>query len=159
MTYSLLSRNPPVLWAQRKDKLFVTIRVEDCNDPNIDLQESKLIFKGTGGAEKNLYEVTIPFCEAVIPQESKKSLGARELYFVIKKKEEAWWPRLLKEKVKTHWLKTDFSKWKDEDDSDPDDGADDFSLNEMMNKMGGVGEDADENEEDSDDESLPDLED
>ena len=29
-----------------------------------------LCFRGTGGAEKNVYEVTISFCEDVIPQVS-----------------------------------------------------------------------------------------
>lgn len=44
----------------------------------------------------------------------------RVIEFVLKKKneEEPFWPRLTNEKVKHHWLKVDFNKWKDEDDSE-----------------------------------------
>jgi hypothetical protein len=39
--------------------------------------------------------------------------------FALEKKETGpFWERLLKEKTKYHWLKTDFNKWKDEDESD-----------------------------------------
>ena len=29
-----------------------------------------------------------------------------------------YWTRLLEDKTKQHWLKVDFTKWKDEEDSD-----------------------------------------
>ncbi|KAK6036202.1 hypothetical protein COOONC_26293 [Cooperia oncophora] len=45
-----------------------------------------------------------------------------------------------------HWLKVDFDKWKDEDDSGAEDGmpfggsgAGGFDLNSYMNQMGGGG--------------------
>lgn len=34
-----------------------------------------------------------------------------------------YWERLLKEKTKQHWLKIDFNKWKDEDDSDDEENG------------------------------------
>lgn len=34
-----------------------------------------------------------------------------------------YWPYLTKEKKKYHWLKVDFKKWKDEDDSDDETGS------------------------------------
>ena len=37
--------------------------------------------------------------------------------------DEGYWDRLLADKTKQHWLKIDFSKWKDEDDSDNEDGG------------------------------------
>ena len=39
---------------------------------------------------------------------------------MLRKKElgEDYWPRLTKEKVKLQYLKTDFSKWKDQDEQD-----------------------------------------
>jgi prostaglandin-E synthase len=36
----------------------------------------------------------------------------------------SYWPHLTKEKKKYHWLKVDFKKWKDEDDSGDDDSQD-----------------------------------
>ena len=35
-----------------------------------------------------------------------------------KTEEGPYWERLLKDKTKQHWLKIDFNKWKNEDDSD-----------------------------------------
>merc|ERR1711997_482605 len=37
-----------------------------------------------------------------------------------------YWERLLKDKTKQHWLKVDFQKWKDEDDSDEEAGGGDL---------------------------------
>ncbi|PRD29535.1 UNVERIFIED_CONTAM: hypothetical protein NCL1_29106 [Trichonephila clavipes] len=60
-----------------------------------------------------------------------------------------------------HWLKVDFNKWKDEDDSE-DEGVEGTDFEEMMRKMGSASEGGDANCEDenvdSDDEELPDLE-
>lgn len=40
------------------------------------------------------------------------------------KDDTSYWPHLTKEKKKYHWLKVDFKKWKDEDDSgDEESGA------------------------------------
>lgn len=54
------------------------------------------------------------------PQQSTKRLSSRSLYLVLRKKEPKaeFWPRLTKEKVKTPFVKTDFSKWVDEDEQD-----------------------------------------
>jgi hypothetical protein len=37
---------------------------------------------------------------------------------IIQVEEGPYWDRLLKDSAKQHWLKIDFSKWKDEDDSE-----------------------------------------
>lgn len=37
--------------------------------------------------------------------------------------------------LQQHWLKTDFNKWRDEDDSDAE-GGDDMQLEDMMKQMG-----------------------
>jgi len=173
------SLHAPVLWAQRKDKLYVTIALDDVKDPQIKLTETQLTFKGRGSVEKKCYENTIEFFKPVDPEESKYAVLPRNIPFMIKKKdvEEAFWPRLLKDKTKMHWLKTDFNKWKDEDDSDDGDDSNDQDLESMMQKMGGLGNmdnpmgmmnnmnmggldqaGDDEQSTDSDDEELPDLE-
>lgn len=54
------------------------------------------------------------------------------------KEESKWWPRLLKENKKYHWLKVDFNKWKDEDDSGAeDDNFNENSYEDMMKSFGG----------------------
>jgi len=36
---------PAVIWAQRNDKLYVTINVEDCQDAVVNFEDSKLTFR------------------------------------------------------------------------------------------------------------------
>lgn len=166
---------PPIMWAQRNDKVYLTINVEDVQNPVIKLEETKLFFQGKGGTENKHYELTIEFFKEINPSESKYAVWPRNIPVVVVKKEDGpYWPRLLKENKKQHWLKTDFEKWRDEDDSDAE-GPDDSQLEDMMSKLGnfnaggagGMGMGGDlagppdfgaEEEEDSDDEELPDLE-
>lgn len=154
---------PAVIWAQRADKLYVTINVEDCKNADVKFESDKLIFQGVGGPDKLNYEITIPFYAEIDPSQSKYVILPRHIPMVIRKKETgSFWPRLLKEAKKAHWLKTDFEKWRDEDDSDFENNKDDDDFEEMMTKMGNfnaasAGDDV-QHEEDSDDEDLPDLE-
>lgn len=96
-------------------------------------------------------------------QASKQQLTPRNLSFIIYKKgKHGFWPRLLKDKSKPHFLKTDFAKWKDEDDEEEEAGAEgqdafggmDFSS--IMNSAGGSafggGAPTGDDDEDNDDE-------
>lgn len=69
-------------------------------------------------------------------QESLKNLTDRSFVLVLRKKEKKaeFWPSLTKEKLKVSWLKTDFSKWVDEDEQDEKAAAD-----EDLEGMGGMG--------------------
>ena len=72
------------------------------------------------------------------PEQTKYQVRPRCIEFALEKAEEGpYWERLLKEKTKQHWLKVDFQKWKDEDDSDEEAGGGD--LEDMMKNMGGLG--------------------
>ena len=53
-------------------------------------------------------------------QETKKSVTSRAIVLILRKKaaRAEYWPRLTKEKVRNQWIKTDFSKWVDEDEQD-----------------------------------------
>jgi len=110
---------PPVIWAQRKDILYITICLEDCKDPIIEIEPEKIYFKGKGGTEKKMHEVTINLYKEIDVSKTVKNLKARIFEIVLAKKEEGpYWPRLIKENTKAHWLKSDFNKWKDEEDTD-----------------------------------------
>jgi prostaglandin-E synthase len=61
-------------------------------------------------------------------QKSKFSIGQRSVEFSLRKKESGpFWDRLLKEKTKLHWIKTDFNRWKDEDEMEEDEKDEDGS--------------------------------
>ncbi|XP_033338881.2 cytosolic prostaglandin E synthase [Megalopta genalis] len=168
---------PPVMWAQRNDILYVTICLEDCKDHIIEIEPEKIYFKGVGGTEQKMHELTIDLYGEIVPRRTIKYLKGRTFELVLSKKQGGpYWPRLTAEKTKAHWLKSDFNKWKDEDDSENENGIgmENNNLEEMMRQMGGLGgsggsgsskphfetfEDmGDEgNEIDSDDDDLPDL--
>ncbi|XP_043471325.1 prostaglandin E synthase 3 [Leptopilina heterotoma] len=165
---------PPVLWAQRNSVLYVTICLEDCANPTVKVEPEKLFFKGVGGTDKKVHEVTINFYKEIDPTKTIEKPQGRIFEFVLAKKEEGpYWPRLTKENNKFHWLKSDFNKWKDEDDSEDEEtggGAGRQDLEEMMRQMGGLSGAGDskpnfdsldlgdvDDEGDSDDESLPEL--
>lgn len=183
-------RPPLVLWAQRADKLFLTVELEDCKSPEIKLEKDKLYFKGKSDsiqqdADHSEHEVTIEFYKPINVDESKHAVRARYTEFVIIKEEPEWWPRLLKDSTKRHWLKIDFPKWKDEDDSEDEAAAgaggfggqpDQFSdLMQQLGSMSGAGpgdmgglggmgaggpdgEDDFESDDDETEENPPDLE-
>lgn len=116
------------------------------------------------------------------PEKSKSFNRGRCIEVILCKAQadDPYWPSLTSDKKKHHWLKCDFNKWQDEDESGDEGlggmgggggggGGGDFE--EMMRQMGGLGgagaggnkpsfddlEDP-EGEGDSDDEPLPDLE-
>ena len=39
--------HPVIRWAQRKDKIYITLELRDLTDEKVDLTEEKISFKGT----------------------------------------------------------------------------------------------------------------
>lgn len=117
---------PPVIWAQRQSFVFLTICLEDCKDPDIRIEPDKVYFKGVGGTDSKPHEVTINLYKEIDPEKSLKSVKPRNIELVLKKKDSdaGFWPQLMSDKKKYHWLKVDFNKWKDEDDSEDENGED-----------------------------------
>ena len=58
---------PPVYWAQRPDRLLLTIDVQDLKDPQINLAADKLTFDGRTTAGKH-YAVTPEFLKEINPE-------------------------------------------------------------------------------------------
>jgi len=134
---------PAVAWAQRQKIVFVTINVSDVTNPEIKVEKDSLYFKGTGGADHKVYEITMKLLKEIDPEQTKYQVRPRCVEFALEKLEDGpYWERLLADKTKQHWLKVDFQKWKDEDDSDNEGGAEGGQggdLEEMMKNMGGLG--------------------
>lgn len=137
--------HPPVLWAQRsnvseieKNVIFLTIEVQDAENTKIDLKEDGLGFTATSPDKTVKYELNLDFYEKINPDKSQWHETGNHISFLLQKKEakEEYWPRLLKEKLKLHYIKTDFDKWVDEDEQDAQTEAEDPAN--MMN-FGGAG--------------------
>eukprot|EP00871_Galdieria_phlegrea_P005759 jgi/Galph1/670/GphlegSOOS_G5405.1 len=118
------SHIPDFYWAQRKDKLFLTIDVPnvDKNTAAIQLKgDGYLDFKARGGElhEQADYELHLELLHPIKAEESKYHITARNVQFVIMKKETgAYWERLLKQPGKNVHCKVDWEHWKDEDSED-----------------------------------------
>ncbi|KAL7420231.1 p23 chaperone protein wos2 [Cryptotrichosporon argae] len=141
--------HPEITWAQRsstsepeKNIIYLTINTPDVRgEPTLELKPDHISFKattgGANGVPEKQYAFDIDLFAEIVPEETKKNLTSRALVLIIRKKalELEYWPRLTKDKVKNQWIKTDFSKWVDEDEQD---GADAFDESDFGG-MGGAG--------------------
>jgi len=138
-----------------------------------------IIITTRSGSGNLLSKAKIDFFKEVNAEEARRVPSDRSIQYVIPKKEAGpYWTRLLKQAGKVAWLKVDFSKWKDEDESDDEAGGagawgggggmggmggmggGDFES--MMQNMGGYSggrPDVDDLDDDEDEGDMPDLED
>jgi hypothetical protein len=134
---------PEVLWAQRssvadadKNFIYLTISVPDVpkDKLQLDLKPTGLVFTGESGTLKRKYHVELTFYDEIDPAESKINHTAKNIEIKLQKKDlrEEYWPRLLKDAKKVHFLKTDFDKWVDEDEQNE-------APEEDFSQFGGAG--------------------
>ncbi|KAF0911836.1 hypothetical protein E2562_012321 [Oryza meyeriana var. granulata] len=155
-----MSRHPSTKWAQRSDKVFLTIELPDARDVKLNLKpEGHFIFSAKGPADDTPYELDLELFDAVNVEESKAAVAPRTICYLIKKADSKWWPRLLKEGKPPVFLKVDWDKWQDEDDEDI--GLGDFGDMDFSKLgMGGPDDDLeDDDEEDTADSANKDDED
>lgn len=122
-------------------------------ETKLDLTETGFDFKAKAGdaargiAEKE-YAFHLDFFAEIDPKESKIHQSSKSLYLILRKKEtkEEYWPRLSKDKIRLHNVKTDFDKWRDEDEQDDLEdlsGGMDGGMGgmdpSMLSAMGGAG--------------------
>jgi len=152
---------PEVLWAQRSSKtdpeknyIYLTITVPDVPKSNLklDIKPTGLTFTGHSDSLKRTYHVELEFYDEIDVNETKINHTSKNVELVLRKKElrEEFWPRLLKEAKKVHFLKTDFDKWVDEDEQEeaPEDDLGGMGgmggmpgMGDMSSMMGGAGGD------------------
>jgi hypothetical protein len=96
----LVVRNPPIKWAQRRDKLYLKITLRDIKDEKVDILANKFEFSCTSDEKK--YAFSCDFFAEVVPEETvKRNLGLQyELQIFKLEKSEPYWPRITKEKIK-----------------------------------------------------------
>ncbi|XP_074571214.1 co-chaperone protein p23-2 [Curcuma longa] len=147
-----MGRQPEVLWAQRSDKIYLTVSLPDARDVSVQSQPQGLFQFSAVGAQGELFDFSLELYDTTIPEASKTKIGMRNIICSIKKEKKAWWKRLLKSEEKpAPYIKVDWNKWCDEDEQS--DISDSFASDDENN--GGVDDD------DSDDDGLlylPDLE-
>ena len=140
---------PDLKWAQRSDRLLVTIDLPGATDTKIDLTpEGHLTF--TGKINEVKYGIDLDLYKEVNTDESKWNMKGRNVLLNIIKKdtEDEYWPRITKEKMKHTHIKIDWAKWVDEEDQDESSGMGGEHDPDQMNDFGvGDYEDSDDDEE------------
>uniref|UniRef100_A0A453H0J5 Co-chaperone protein p23 n=1 Tax=Aegilops tauschii subsp. strangulata TaxID=200361 RepID=A0A453H0J5_AEGTS len=111
------SRQPEVLWAQRSEKVYLTISVPDAEDVVIKT-EPQGIFSFSAVAHGESFSLNLELFDSVLPEGSKTKtkVGSRNIICSIQKDKKCWWKRLLKSEAKHPYIKVDWNKWCDEDE-------------------------------------------
>jgi hypothetical protein len=78
----------------------------------LDLKSTGLTFTGYSESLKRTYHLDLEFYAEIDTKESKINHTMKNIELVLRKVElkEEFWPRLLKDAKKVHFLKTDFDK-------------------------------------------------
>ncbi|GAU87461.1 hypothetical protein RvY_00296 [Ramazzottius varieornatus] len=174
---------PSATWAQRKEVVFLTFLVQDVKDLDLKIEANRIHFEGSSDSKN--YDFDLELYAEIDPEKSKYTKGDRVIDCLLQKKDTSapFWPRLAKASGKQGWLKTDFARWKDEDDADDEEkggfGGGDMDFTQMMGQMGGMGgmggmgdmggmnfggpggddmPDSDDDKDDEDEEGMPKLE-
>ncbi|XVF56820.1 hypothetical protein PTKIN_Ptkin06aG0151100 [Pterospermum kingtungense] len=147
-----MSRHPEVLWAQRSDKVYLTISLPDAKDICVKCEPQGLFTFSAVGVHGESFHFTLELFGKIVPEGCKTNVGLRNIICSIMKEEKGWWKRLLKSEEKpAPYIKVDWNKWCDDEEQPNSDSASDDD------DAAYVGED----DESSDDEGLlylPDLE-
>merc|ERR1712013_740229 len=101
-TTMTVTASPLILWAQRADKVFVSVQLGDITNQEINLEKDKLSFKADAQGKK--WETTIEFDGTVKPEESTQKNMGREYFFELCKTDPGpFWPRLTKMRWPEEW--------------------------------------------------------
>lgn len=100
----------------------------------LDLKPTGLTFSGHSDSLKKDFKLELEFYAEIDDKASKVNHTGKNVQLKLQKKEleEAYWPRLLKEQKKVHFLRTDFDKWVDEDEQHE-------AAEEDFSQFGGMG--------------------
>lgn len=129
---------PTVSWAQRKDVVYLKVKVPEYSKPQIQITQDSLKLSCSNG-EGKIYKLDLQFLKQVDPGRSKHAKIGNHMEITIRKLdcEASYWPRLVTSQDKQHWLRVDFNRWKDEDESESEQENEDNDedLEERMTKL------------------------
>lgn len=114
-----MSRQPEVLWAQRFDKIYLTVSLPDAKDVSVKSEPQGLFTFSAVGAQGDPFSFSLELYDTISPEGSKTNIGLRNIICSIQKEKKGWWKRLLKSEEKpAPYIKVDWNKWCDEDEEE-----------------------------------------
>jgi hypothetical protein len=141
-----MSRHPEILWAQRSDKVFITVSLPDAKNAQVKLEpDGRFTFSATEGSVNQQYSADLELFGKLNVEASKIATSLRHTVCELEKAEKGWWKRLLKAEGKAPpYVKADWDKWIDEDEEEEASRPmSSFDMGGMdgMGSMGGLGGD------------------
>lgn len=114
----------PIVWAQRKDIVLVTVNVHDSIGSSVQIDANSFTYTGQSSNKDTNYNQKLELFAEIDPSQSRYVVRPRGIEICLKKKDDTvWWPRLAKATVKLHYVSVDWNKWvdssDDEDESKP----------------------------------------
>ena len=104
---------PPVLWAQRKDVILVTVQVQDATEVAIKVLPSSVEISCKSDGKE--YATTLPLLGEVVAEESSYVARPRQIEMKLQKKEQGpYWDGLTSSKQRH--VKIDWPRWVDEEE-------------------------------------------
>ncbi|XP_048423873.1 co-chaperone protein p23-2 isoform X2 [Pyrus x bretschneideri] len=111
------SRHPEVLWAQRSDKVYLTVALPDAKDITVKCEPEGFFSFSAVGVQGEPFHFTLELYGPITPDGCKTRTGLRNILCSIQKEQRGWWKRLLKTEEKpAPYIKVDWNKWCDEDE-------------------------------------------
>eukprot|EP00992_Anisonema_acinus_P008808 TRINITY_DN4972_c0_g1_i2.p1 TRINITY_DN4972_c0_g1~~TRINITY_DN4972_c0_g1_i2.p1 ORF type:complete len:164 (+),score=37.25 TRINITY_DN4972_c0_g1_i2:64-555(+) len=145
---------PPCKWAQRKDRIFLTVDVSDSRDVKCEFAEKSVAISCTGRTvgKEGTFSHQLNLNQIIDCDGSTFKATPREIQINLKKKEDGFWDRLTEEpsKATKNFLTCNWDRWLDEDEAD--NGPVDFGYGDLGDMDYGGGD-----SDDDDDAPLDDL--
>ena len=144
----------PIVWAQRKDVVLVTINVHDSIGSAVQIDSNSFTYTGQSSNKETNYNQKLEIFAEIDPSQSRYVVRPRGIEISLKKKgETVWWPRLAKTTVKLHYVSVDWGKWVDSSD-DEDENKQGFDWDPADMEGDGCGSSC---SSDNDDDGLDDV--
>ena len=111
------TKTPTLHWAQREQKVLIEFQMLNTKDAKVTLSEGLLSLECAVDATAYKLE-NLPLFAEIDEEESKWFRDDRKIAISLKKKAPEWWDTLSKDKSFKKFIKTDFSKWCEDDDKE-----------------------------------------
>ena len=83
LVFFVFSRHPEVLWAQRSDKVYLTISLPDAKDICVKCEPHGLFSFSAVGAQGESFDFNLELFGKIVHEVSSCVLDARPLFFVV----------------------------------------------------------------------------
>ena len=119
--------NPEILWAQSREKVFITLNIEGINEQNIEMKLDRITFEGKNS--KKEYNLEIELLKIIDPNESTWQIKPNCVTFTLKKNPEVFWNKLSPQKYNN--LRVDWNRWDIVEESDSDEETEGMTYQKL----------------------------